>query len=51
VLVYTRCGIEREREREEREREEREREGVERGLGGQIWHTVLDSGDKAAHCQ
>jgi len=32
VLVYTRGGIEREREREERERE---REGVERGLGGQ----------------
>jgi len=28
VLVYTRCGI-------ERERREREREGVERGLGGQ----------------
>lgn len=27
MLVYTRCGIEREREREER--------GVERGLGGQ----------------
>ena len=28
MLVYTRCGIERERER-------RERGGVERGLGGQ----------------
>ena len=33
MLVYTRCGIEREREREER--------GVERGLGGQRRYIVI----------